>query len=353
MLARLIDGHPDIASFPFEPRFGQVDDHRFTKISEEFPDRLSGSLKAIAERLGRPDLFPNVIRGDKSSKGTTIGYDIELFDHLYTETVLEDATPREYIETLSKVFFTSHPKYSQVWDRIKYICWHSSLNFFWHDFFLGMPNTQVLFLVRHPMDMIASHLKLQKHQFRPFLEEMEGLAWCESVSRASHTVASHPDRALLLRYEDIVTEPDQFVRQFSSFAEVDDHPILRRPTIMGQDWTGNGSTDRYANVSKRSIGRFSSQIAEGQVDPLWRMIQPWAEALGYRLEPPYFESSFDPLAATNLSPGDITRDLYFTYFRLRRQNRLLGDRGKLQRAIAKAAVMSNKRIERLREKFGL
>lgn len=309
LLSRLLDGHPEVASFPYEPRFGKIDPRKHRKLSESFPDPLAGSVEDVLRRHRRLDHALSIVSGARPSKNEFPDYDEARFREALGKPLPPDAGPADFIHAFSEAVFLSHPYYRDRWQDVALITWHSSMSQLWSEDLLRIEGLHLLYIVRHPLDVLASYLR-SKGRKVPITPEIELLGWCDCVLRAARDRARMPDRVSLVRYEDMVSDTDAFASDLASKLGIADSPALRRPSLLGEPWAGNGSYERYQAVSTESIGRFTGYFSVEQIDRCAEILDGWLEPMGYRLEKPYFEQPFS-LERINaeLDPLQVSRDL--------------------------------------------
>lgn len=83
------------------------------------------------------------------------------------------------------------------------------------EIFETFPRAKQIFIARNPLDLAASTKKRNetgRHTLRV------GLGWRRGVQRALAMQRAHPDRFLIVRYEDLVREPEHVVQEICDFA---------------------------------------------------------------------------------------------------------------------------------------
>ena len=320
LLARLLDGHPAIASYPYEPRFGKIDPYKHGKLSESFPDPLVGSIEDVLRHNRRLERSLAIVSGASPSKTAYPDYDEEYFRRALHRPLPADAGPGDFIEAFSEAFFRSHDFYRDRWDEIGVIAWHSAKGQLWSEEILRIDGLQLIYIIRHPLDVLASYLR-SKGRKVPVIPEIELLWWCDCLLRAARDQLRAPDRVSVVRYEDIVSDVDGFARRLASSLAVSDSSELRRPSLFGQDWAGNSSYQKYQAVSTDSIGRFDGYFSAEQIARCAEILDGWLEPMGYRLVRPYFGAHFSlqQIAAAKDS-FQVSRDILL-YYESRCKNR--------------------------------
>ena len=95
------------------------------------------------------------------------------------------------------------------------------------------PRAKLIFIARNPLDLAASTKKRNetgRHTLRV------GLGWRRGVQRALTLQRAHPDRFLIVRYEDLVREPARVVQEICGFAGLTyDSSCLEIPHVNKAD----------------------------------------------------------------------------------------------------------------------
>lgn len=344
MLARMFDGHPAVASYPFEPRFGEVLPSLHWKISEEFRRPLEGSLSEALDKNGRLQRFNSKVQGLSPSKHAQISYDYAAFERNLKRQLPKDASPALFRDMVSEAFFTCHALYRDRWDSIKTVVWHSANSQYWDGDYLADGTTKLIYVLRHPLDVLPSLMTL-KSEKRSINPEFEVLSWVDCALRAQERCTRVPDRAVAVRYEDLVRFPEVTMRRLADFAQIKEHPALFAPTIYGEAWAGASSFGKVHGVSTGSIGRFASTLTSETIDQLWALCGRVAEEWGYRLTAPH--ASEGACSAPPACPGadlwpNLARDFYLAYCRAYRrqapeQSQSSGYGAKVRRHLSGAA----------------
>ena len=90
--------------------------------------------------------------------------------------------------------------------------------------------------------------------------------WLESVQVWEQFAARNP-RSLLIRYEDLVQNPNVELRRLCSFLEINWDEILLRPTRNGVLWSGNSMYDvEFSGISTESMGRYQDLLIPDEIE---------------------------------------------------------------------------------------
>jgi hypothetical protein len=133
--------------------------------------------------------------------------------------------------------------------------------------FACFPDARIIHMVRDPRDRSASVLKRWRSK-RGGVGSATA-AWLASVELGSRNVARHPGRYRLLRYEDLVNDPEGELRSICEFIGEPYEPAMLGMSGAAdfRDAGGNSSYGKFSTgeISPRSVGRFREVLSDRQV----------------------------------------------------------------------------------------
>jgi hypothetical protein len=143
------------------------------------------------------------------------------------------------------------------------------------------PKALMVHTVRDPRDNFASYRR--KHS--NWSPDAFAMNWARSTLAGLDNLARYTaNRYLLLSYEDLVTNPDEELRQLCQFLRISDDPSLRRPERGGKPWKGNSMfTDQFETISAAPVGRWKETLSPEDVATLELVAGPVMRHLGYTL----------------------------------------------------------------------
>jgi protein-tyrosine sulfotransferase len=158
------------------------------------------------------------------------------------------------------------------------------------------PGARFLCLYRHPMDMIQSGLDacpwgLGGYGFDPYIVGSPGNAvlalaryWLDNATLIHEVEEQHPDRCHRVRYEDLVADPEEVMREVYEFIGVRPAPGVARACFSG-DRERFGPADHKiwatSEINGDSVGKGESVPAGLILPPVTAAINELAAALGY------------------------------------------------------------------------
>jgi hypothetical protein len=177
--------------------------------------------------------------------------------------------------------------YQQVADRAGRPRWgDKSLNIErYADQVLGeMPDARIVHMVRDPRDRYAS---VQARWLSRWGGIGAGTAeWLSSIRYAERNQQRWPNRYLVLRYEDLVTDPEHHVRALCVFLDEPFDPDML--TMDGaRDFRDRGANSSYGSrrpgaIATDSIGRYRDVLTPGQIAFVERVAAGPMARLGYQ-----------------------------------------------------------------------
>jgi hypothetical protein len=121
------------------------------------------------------------------------------------------------------------------------------------------PTAKFVHIVRDPRDMLAS---LRKVRFTDGLNywfttsaTVAGMEWRESVRISEELEQQLPTRYRTLRYEDLVTQPEETIRSLCEFLDEDYLPEILDVTDRLSFGDSNSHFERIQGISQKPIGR--------------------------------------------------------------------------------------------------
>lgn len=143
------------------------------------------------------------------------------------------------------------------------------------------PDASIVHVIRDPRDRYASQAT---HRRAARGRVGSGIAlWCWSVRHAQRNLARHPQRYLVVRYEDLVTRPEETLRQVCGF-------VGERfaPEMLEGAGDGPGAMSRDGDrrqFTAASIGRFRRDLRPRDIALIDLVARRRMNELGYIVGP--------------------------------------------------------------------
>lgn len=162
------------------------------------------------------------------------------------------------------------------------------------------PVALFIHVIRDPRDNYATY----KRKHPDWDVESFAKSWQESALQGlqlNHELGG--DRYWVMRYEDFILKPEEYIGKLCNFLGIQDHPTLRTPTRNGRDWGGNSMFgERFQGIDKSPIGRWKDNLSALDVVLTEAIASQAMQLLGY---------TASGLAVKDIKPGDLPRYLKY------------------------------------------
>ena len=247
LVLALLDGHPDLVVLPEETKY-------FSAIHPR-AQRATAAWLREETRVGR--------LSRAQDEAFELGLDLGDVDAGVLDRELERLwTPgREPAELLPAVAL-AYAAATRAGPR-RYWVEKTPL----HEHHLGTaialwPDLRAIHVVRDPRDVHASFKAKRLSRGRGLSVATSALRMRRSLAAWDRFAARHPERGLLLRYEDLVRDPAAAMRGVADFLGVGWNDALVSPTLAGRAWGGNSRIDRaIEGVSTKPVGRYAETLS--------------------------------------------------------------------------------------------
>lgn len=289
LLMTMLDSHPELIVYPEESHFFR----RFQPTCEAHPEKN-------LEEVARGNLLHIFEWNRDDPSGHQEGFadrdyssiDSERVRDLFRESIRQREGGSEI--ALPAAMFSYGTATGQVNDQTKYWVEKTPYNEqYAQEIFLSWPNAKCLHIVRDPRDNYTSY-KRKQTDWQP---EHFAYSWWKSFRAGQHNAERFGSkRYLMIRYEDLIHDPEKIIKEIIRFIDIKDDPVLRRPTRAGGLWMGNSMFgDQFRSISAKPAGRYLEYLERDEIRTMESLLRPEMLELGYSLEtapsyPDYFVS---------------------------------------------------------------
>ena len=266
LVRSLLDGHPELFVVPFETHYFQKShywvDYRLRRAR---PPRLS-SRQTREELIGQVERY-NSISDSMSDSNLVNRFDMPRFKQaLATDEQLP--ADRFFLNYISAVYASLLGQELPADLRIVEKSVENA------EFVLDLqqmfPAAKFIHVLRNPY---ANLVSLRRHVGRagyPFLGP--SLASLNNSYYNLYRNRRLVEEYLVLRYEDLVTEPESWMRQVAGFLGIEYLDCLLEPTSMNRSWSGNSSRGiEFAGISPRNLDLWREEINSLEIDLVNRL----------------------------------------------------------------------------------
>lgn len=262
LLLTLLDGHPQLNTFPADSGFFyayfplyESDEYSDKERIERVIQFCLGNLEEELDKVGvdKKKEFPLQRLHDLSRKKA------EKLGNLTTPNVLElmmDA----YRECCS-------------WDTTQQIRWvekTSSSDIYASYIFKWFPDAKFIHLVRDPRDNFASLKSGWKEKYsersdniRFLLQSMIERGKLTSELAKFNLERYGPESYMVLKFEDLTSNPERVMNVIADFLGIEFHQSLLRPSVCETSWDGNNFDGlKFKKPSTINVNRWRERIEE-------------------------------------------------------------------------------------------
>lgn len=143
------------------------------------------------------------------------------------------------------------------------------------------PKAKFIHIIRCPYSNLVSFRKTKSKKGYPFLNGMihrlyNGYYYLEKNSLILK------DDYFVIRYEDLVSEPNTYIEKIIAFTGIKKEDILFSPTAMGKPWRGNSSSGKTFNgISSSRLNAWEKEITPVEIACVNRVFGHILEKYGY------------------------------------------------------------------------
>jgi len=301
MIARMLDVHPHVASAsdPMRPLFNSF---RYDLADEDYRSRhsrfdpLGDYFLQDCDLLQRTleaslDITPGI---SSSELINTVAKRAEMFSGFYADKLDAEKSLSTYKEYVQYFLDTVADVYGQGKD---YSCvafkevWSTE---FYPALKRSFPSMKCIAVVRDPRAVIAS----KNATGEPYPYIFMGRQWRKLASLAAYLDQTYED-VLLLRYEDIVSKPEEYVSRICSFLDIGYNESLLDLSLYrdgrGNPWKQNTSYKdvKSRKINARSVDKWKNILDERDVLSIEVFAHDWMRYFGY--EPEYSADDINSL----------------------------------------------------------
>ena len=283
VLLHLLDGHEDIGVLAIHDKILQ----RLFEIDFSVPQSLAKDIRLIRQKLhpkeyynlefiSRQGKLPLILGAKVPIIWKNLQFDFHEFERSWTQALLraaswdwevvKDAIYDAWYEVLVAnrlVTSDQRPQYLASMGTAR--------DFDFEKFRLCQPACKVIFVERDPLEILASRSVRQSvpgaDSLRRGLLRAVFSADITKLIKFQHqanlAALSDPDRFLVVKFEDLVSEPQKEMLQVSRFLEVDFSNSMTNPTFYGDninDKTGVKMTGKVNDRAVELLDSFNYQL---------------------------------------------------------------------------------------------
>jgi len=265
LLMALFDSHPQIVSYPLQLKYYEMFSgaENIALASVEAYRRIFMSKSKIRY------FYNERLKGENLDQST---YDLGRFDHELLAQKLNAAKIDTILQSYGdeacdrkRFFYLAHFALAESggrdWSKIKIILSKSG---FWglsyiDEMLRDFPDAKIIHVIRDPLRNYASKIRIGQRLW-PDDETFCAVDEIRAGFEAACKYQAQPNYRLL-KYEDLVNDPQKIMRGMCDWLGLDYEDSLLRPSILGDAWSGNSSQiGKLDHISAEPAGRTTSDV---------------------------------------------------------------------------------------------
>jgi len=258
LLRNLFDGHSELFVIPIEAHFFQYNGYWIDYgIRRQMPvDLTEGQI--INNYVSAINLA-NTTPGGYSDSDTRGMWDVEKFEEKIKKGKNYNNIKSSIINYIEAMYYsisgTELPEDKRVVEK-------SVENAeFAIDLKTIFPNAKFIHIVRNPYATLVAIRKFKSQQGYPFLKWIiESMYNSYYYLEKNQRLFSKKDY-LVLKYEDLVTQPKMIIKKIITFLDLPEEKILYIPTVQKKLWEGNSTSgEKFKSISSKRLNKWKDEI---------------------------------------------------------------------------------------------
>lgn len=263
LLRNILDGHSFLYTIPVESHFFQ---HMNCWIDNEYRQQRpkNKDIKNIRKN------FCNFIHERNKNENKYGGsFSKDLFDEkLFQDQFNNINDINNYKEIMIKYFQTIYYSINKekLPEKIRIVEKSVENAEFAIELFNFFPNAQFIHIIRNPYANFVSLRKYKSFKFGyPIIRRMIKTLYNNYYFLYKNQKII--DNYHVLRYEDLVLDPESIIKNICVFLKIPFEQILLTPTYRGQSWQGNSMTDKKLHgISSERLGKWRKEIYPMEIE---------------------------------------------------------------------------------------
>lgn len=310
LLARLLDGHPDVASYPLENGFPHDYNiyplfESITGIPITIPSYESIKREEVHKILGVHKVKPDVILKWGKETSDPVGvrknylekvfygkvetdFDFDKFSTLLDKYIDEAKTTADLFDAKHRAYFTAWDNGKHFLNK-KYIVMHDSAGLYLTNidkYFEEFKGSFFIYPLRDVMGYIASEkTRLARRfygsrrfsypkfpnilvkTFKNYDLDAQIRSWNVAVTRVVLLQKKFgvSDRFVVYGNENLLNYTEETMKKVAEKVEIDYHPTLIKPTIAGQPWKGNSHQGKQEGINKELAEYYPKVLTSDEI----------------------------------------------------------------------------------------
>ena len=292
LLRNLFDGHKDLFVIPIESHFFQhlgfwIDYGIRTQKPKDYNNQ------EIEKNYINWIKKSNTIPGGKSDSDTRGFWNLEKFKILLKENIndIRKKNFKSLIELyIESMFYSLYNKNIPENKRIvEKSVDHAEFAIYLKKLF---PKAKFIHIIRNPYSNLVSLRKFKSENGYPFMKSLMESFYNNYYYLYMNKRVIETDY-YIIKYEDLINNPKQSIDKISDFLNIEKHEILYKPTVNGNLWEGNSTTNkRFKGISNSHLNKWKEEIYPLEINLINKNFKFILEKYNYEYIP--YRNSFFP-----------------------------------------------------------
>ncbi|SEP76348.1 Sulfotransferase family protein [Virgibacillus subterraneus] len=279
LLRNLFDGHSELFVIPIEAHFFKHNGYWIDYgIRRKFPNTISES--EIIENYMNWIKYVNTLSDQYADSDTKGFWSFEKFteeirrysDYMSLKTSIENYIHAMYHSLTSKKLANNLRVIEKSVENAEFANILKKI----------YPNAKFIHIIRNPYSNIVSIRKFKSKNGYPNLRPIIQSLYNNYYYLEKNQVTLDKDY-LVVKYEDLVMKPEQKIKQIVEFTGISDEEITYVPTVKGENWEGNSTTNvKFKGLSSEGLSRWTSEIEPTEVNLVNKLFKYTLNRYGYR-----------------------------------------------------------------------
>ena len=294
LIRSLLDNHPQLFVIPTETHYFQYTGHwvdyrlRYALPKHMNKQALLDSLIKLVERKNKhADPYADSVLTGK--------FNVQKFKNSLTSSPLE--SPKELFESYIKALHISLVE-RELPENLHFVeksVENAEFAVFLQQMF---PSCRFIHIVRNPYASLVAIRKAKTKKGYPFIHNSI-LALQNSYYNLERNQRLFQNY-LVVKYEDLLVSTEETMKKVANFLGIKFTNILLTPTIMGEYWEGNSSSQKSFNkISSSPLRKWESQINDLEIELVHDFLSPVLDKFNYERFKSR-NSKFFPIPGENL-----------------------------------------------------
>lgn len=256
LVQRILDSHPQLIVCPEESYFFRI--FLPATLDAGFEEKSRSAERLLIHMFNGDQGTSQNLQKDVPECVNLENLLLKIRDKMY-EYLFEEKNPRS-ADFLSSAVLAFGNVSGQLSADSKYWVEKTPYNeLYIKKMFTFWPHAKCIHIIRDPRDNYFSYHRKHPEWSPEFFSENWNRFAKLGLANQRNLGA---DRYLIIRYEDLVTEPEKTINSMIDFLSIDFHESLLKPTRVGKSWLGNSMfDDKFQEISDDPVGRWCDRLS--------------------------------------------------------------------------------------------